>query len=106
MSENEENPSSIGRTVQNAFEHYSADDWDKLMKSVGELMDKSRKTSLAEKRTLSIPVFALIAVIIVGIMILTWLGIVDGQYITSIGSVIVGYLLSFLGDSFSKNNSY
>lgn len=106
MTDEEDTTSSIGRTVQYAFENYQAEDWDKLMKSLGELMDKSRKTSLAEKRTISLPVFGLIAVIIVGIMILTWLGQVDGQYLTSIGSVIVGYLLSFLGDSFSKNPNY
>jgi len=102
----EKEQGSVGRTIQYAFEHYEAEDWDKLMKSLGELMDKSRSANLAEKRTLSLPVFGIIAFIFLGIIVLAWLGQIDGQYVTSIGGVIVGYLLSFLGESFTKNTNY
>lgn len=103
-NESEEPPSSssIGRTVEYAFENYKAEDWEKLFQAFTEMMIKTKKASTAEKKTLSWPVFAIITLIFAGVLALVAIDKIEGQIVTSIGSVIVGYLLSFLGGSFGS----
>ena len=38
----------------------------------------------------------------IGVFVLVWLGKVEGDVLVSSGSIIVGYLLSFLGESFGR----
>ena len=103
MSNNrEEQPpsSSLGRTIEYAFEHYQAEDWEKMFQALTDLLIKTKTASTVEKRTLSWPVFALIALIFGGVLYMVAIDKIEGQIVTSIGSLIVGYLLSFLGESF------
>jgi hypothetical protein len=103
MAEENKDESSIGRTFQYAFESYQAEDWEKVFNAVSDLMIKSKTASITEKRTLSTPVFYLIAFIFGGVLLLVGLDKLQGDIVVSIGSVIVGYLLSFLGESFTRN---
>lgn len=94
---------AVTRTFEYAFESYKSEDWTKLLEAISELLVKTRGASLAEKRTLSMPVFLLIAGIMTGVFGLVWMDKVEGDVLVSIGSMIVGYLLSFLGESFGMS---
>lgn len=99
IPKSETNDSKERRTqhiLQHIFDTYTADDWTKLTDKAGEVLVNLRTASTAEKRTLSKPVFSLIAIIFLSIVVLAVCGKIEGNYVTSFGGVIVGYLLSFL----------
>ncbi len=100
--EKKQEDGALTRTVENAFESYQAEDWEKLLGAISELMVRTRSASTTEKRTLSFPVFGLIAFITASIFLLVWMDKIEGDVLVSMGSVTVGYLLSFLGDSFGN----
>ena len=85
-------------------EKFEADDWRELARELKEILLEVRKARLAEKKSLSWPVFLLIAVIFASVAILAWDGRIEGHYVTTMGGVIVGYMLSFLEVSFSPSD--
>jgi len=59
-----------------------------------------------EKKTISWPIIGLIALIFMSVVYLAGNGQIEGHYVTSMGGVIVGYLLSFLGETVSPPQSH
>ena len=70
-----------------------------------EILLEIRKARLAERKSLSWPVFLLIAIIFASVAVLAWDGRIEGHYVTTMGGVIIGYMLSFLEVSFSPSES-
>ena len=90
-----------GKTLWDFVDKFSAEEWKSI---ISELADKSYRVAqlrFQEKRTISWPIFGLIAFIFASVAILAYTGRIEGHYVTSLGGVIVGYLLSFLGETVS-----
>ena len=97
-----EEESSFWNIVANKFE---AKDWNEIAESIKEMLIEVRKASLAEKKSLSWPVFILIAIIFASVVLLAGMGRIEGHYVTALGSVIIGYMLSFLEISFKSSDA-
>jgi len=85
------------------FLDYSPEQWQPLVKEIGEQIFRIASTRSGERRALSWPVFVLIGAVFVMVFILAFIGRIEGHYVTAIGGVIVGYLLSFLGEYLSPS---
>ena len=70
-----------------------------------EMALETRNARLAERKTVSWPIFFLIAIIFLAITALAWVGQIEGHYVTSVGGVIAGYMLSFLETSFKTTTN-
>ena len=89
-----------GKTLYDFLDKFDAEDYKVFVSQFKEMAMETRSARLAERKTLSWPVFGLIAIIFLAITALAWVGQIDGHYVTSVGGVIAGYMLSFLETSF------
>lgn len=104
FNENEQSE-EIGKTLWDFVDKFTADEWREI---IGDIADKSYRIAqlrFQEKRTISWPIFGLIAFIFLAVSILAFVGNIEGHYVTSLGGVIVGYLLSFLGETVTPPNN-
>lgn len=93
---NEKFSETDGKTIYDFLDKFTADDYKHFIDQFKEIAKETRHARLTETKTLSQPVFLLIAIIFVSITTLAWKGTIEGHYVTSVGGVIVGYMLSFL----------
>ena len=90
-----------GKTLFDFLDKFDAEDYKVFFSQFKEMAMETRRARLVERKTLSWPVFGLIAVIFLAVTVLAWIGRIEGHYVTSFGGIIVGYMLSFLEVSFT-----
>ncbi len=96
---------SDGKTLYDFLDKFDAEDYKVFVTEFKEMAIETRKARLVETRTLSLPVFGIITLIFSAITILAGYGRIEGHYVTSVGGVIVGYMLSFLEVSFAPKTT-
>ena len=89
-----------GKTIYDFLDKFSPEDYKVFINEFKEMTLETRHARLAERKTLSWPVFMHLAMILLAITALAWIGKIEGYYVTSVGGVIAGYMLSFLETSF------
>ena len=89
-----------GKTIYDFLDKFSPEDYKTFIHEFKEMALETRHVRLAERKTLSWTVFMLLAMILLAITALAWIGKIEGYYVTSVGGVIAGYMLSFLETSF------
>jgi len=76
---------------------YTPEQWANFAERVGNQIVKYMESKRKEIRSLAYPVYFIIALIFGVIGFLAWQGLIDGQSVTFLAGIIIGYLLSYLG---------
>ena len=86
-----------GKTLYDFLDKFNAEDYKVFVNQFKDIAMETRRARLAERKTLSWPVFSLIAIIFLAVTALAWIGRIEGHYVTSVGGVIVGYMRARAG---------
>lgn len=94
-----------GKTLFDFLDKFNAEDYKVFFSQFKDMAMETRSAKLVERKTLSWPVFGLIAFIFSAVAVLAGIGRIEGHYVTSFGGMIVGYMLSFLELSFTPTST-
>jgi len=81
-------------------DRFSAEDVKSMITQITDNSYKIAQLRFQEHRKISWPIWGLIGIIFISVTLLAYLGIIEGNHVTSLGGVIVGYLLNYLGEKF------